>query len=131
MWAFSRDGLLPGSRIWTKIDRFTQIPLFAVWLCVVLIILINLIGLGSYIAIVGVFNVTAIALDWSFIIPIICKLRYGRFKPGPWHLGRASVWVNWYACLWTTLTTVIFILPTVRPVLAKNVGEAFQMIFFY
>ena len=45
-------------------DRFTGIPLLAVWISVFWCIAINLIGLGSYIAIAGVFNVCAIALDW-------------------------------------------------------------------
>jgi predicted neutral ceramidase superfamily lipid hydrolase len=87
-----------------------------------LCIAINLIGLGSYIAIAGVFNVTAIALDWSYVIPIICKIFYGRFEPGPWNMGKASFYVNAWACIWTVFVTIIFILPTVRPVTANNVS---------
>ena len=121
-FAFSRDGLIPGSHIWIKINSFTQTPLYAVWLSVILIILINLIALGSYIAITGVFNVTAIALDWSYVIPIICKLASNKFEPGPWYLGKASKFVNSWAVIWTSFTTIIFILPTVRPVKANNVS---------
>src|ERR1700712_3340120 len=56
-FAFSRDRLIPGSRYWIKIEKRTGIPLNAVWITVVLCIAINLIGLGSYTAILGVFNV--------------------------------------------------------------------------
>jgi len=71
VFAFSRDRLLPFSHIWTKVNRFTNTPLYAVWISVVCCICINLVGLGSYAAISGVFNVCAIALDWSYILPIL------------------------------------------------------------
>lgn len=66
VFAFSRDNLLPASKLWTRINRWTGTPLWAVWLSIVCCIAINLIGLGSVIAIEGVFNVCAIALDWSY-----------------------------------------------------------------
>lgn len=73
VFAFSRDNLLPFSRIWTKILPLTGTPILAVWISVFWCIVINLIGLGSYTAILGVFNVCAIALDWSY-----CKCPYRR-----------------------------------------------------
>jgi amino acid transporter len=124
LFAFSRDRLVPGSRLWTKINPVTQTPIYAVWGSVVSAIALNLIGLGSYTAITGVFNVTAIALDWSYVIPIFCKLIYGQFEPGPWHMGKASFFVNAWACIWTFFVSIIFILPTVRPVTAVNVSCA-------
>ena len=66
VFAFSRDRLVPFSSAWTKILPLTGTPILAVWICVFWCIAINLIGLGSYTAILGVFNVTAIALDWSY-----------------------------------------------------------------
>jgi amino acid transporter len=87
-------------------------------------IAINLIGLGSYAAIAGVFNVCAIALDWSYCIPIFCKIVFGKFKPGPWHMGRYGIFVNAWACLWTLFVSIIFILPTVRPVTALTMNYA-------
>ena len=118
----------------------TQTPIYAVWISVFWAIAINLIGLGSYAAIAGVFNVTAIALDWSYCIPIFCKILFGQFEPGPWHLGKFSVFVNAYACLWTLFVTIIFILPTVRPVGGDTMNYAiaflgailiFAAIFWY
>lgn len=124
VFAFSRDRLLPFSNIWTKVNRFTGIPLYAVWISVFWCIAINLIGLGSYIAIAGVFNVCAIALDWSYTIPIFCKLLFGNFQPGPWNMGKFSTAVNLWACIWTVFVSVIFILPTARPVAADNMNYA-------
>jgi len=95
-----------------------------VWISVFWCIAINLIGLGSYAAIAGVFNVCAIALDWSYCIPIFCKLVFGRFQPGPWHLGKFSPFINAWACLWTLFVSIIFLLPTVRPVDATTMNYA-------
>ena len=39
-------------------------------------------------------------------------------------MGKASFFVNSYACLWTLFVTIIFILPTVRPVTANNMNYA-------
>jgi amino acid transporter len=122
VFAFSRDRLLPFSNVWTKINSKTGTPLYAVWISVFWCIVINLIGLGSYAAIAGVFNVCAIALDWSYCIPIFCKLLFGKFTPGPWHMGVLSPFVNAWACLWTLFVSIIFILPTVRPVSADTVS---------
>lgn len=123
-FAFSRDRLVPGSKIWTKINQRTGTPIFAVWISVFWCIAINLVALGSYIAISGVFNVCAIALDWSYVIPILCKLAFGKFEPGPWHMGKFSTAVNVWACVWTLFVTIIFILPTTRPVTADIMNYA-------
>ncbi|RAL64633.1 hypothetical protein DID88_001666 [Monilinia fructigena] len=106
VFAFSRDKLVPFSKAWTQILPMTGTPIAAVWISVALCIAINLIGLGSYTAISGVFNVCAIALDWSYCIPIVCKLMFGQFEPGPWHLVSSSFF------------------PTERPVTALNMNYA-------
>jgi amino acid transporter len=124
IFAFSRDRLVPFSNIWTIINQRTGTPIYAVWITVFWCIAINLVGLGSYIAIAGVFNVCAIALDWSYVIPIMCKLMFGKFEPGPWHMGRFSTIVNAWACLWTLFVSIIFILPTARPVTADTMNYA-------
>lgn len=122
VFAFSRDRLIPFSRVWTRISHMTGTPLNAVWISVFFCIAINLIGLGSYAAISGVFNICAIALDWSYCIPILCKLLFGKFTPGPWHMGKFSKFVNAWACLWTLFVSIIFLLPTSMPVTALTVS---------
>ena len=123
-FAFSRDQLIPGSKFWTKINKRTGTPIYAVWISVFWCIAINLIGLGSYAAIAGVFNVTAIALDWSYCIPIFCKIVFGKFEPGPWHMGKFGYIVNIWACTWTLFVSIIFFMPTIRPVTGENMNWA-------
>jgi amino acid transporter len=45
-WAVARDEMVPLSRVWTKINKRTQTPIYSVWLVTVACILINLIALG-------------------------------------------------------------------------------------
>jgi amino acid permease (GABA permease) len=124
VFAFSRDRLIPASSLWTKINGLTGTPLNAVWISVFWCIAINLIGLGSYAAISGVFNVCAIALDWSYCIPIFCKIVFGKFEPGPWHMGKIGYFVNAWACIWTLFVSIIFLLPTAMPVTALTMNYA-------
>jgi amino acid permease (GABA permease) len=128
IFAFSRDELLPFSKVWIRMNSYTQTPLIAVWLNVILAVGINLIGLGSYTAIAAIFNVCAIALDWSYCIPIICKLIYGtetgRYIPGPWNLGKFSTPINCWSVIWTFFVSIIFLMPTNRPVTAGNMNYA-------
>lgn len=130
IWALSRDQLLPGAKIWYKIWDRTNTGVRAVWLYTFLCIVINLIGLGSYITIEAIFNLCAIALDWSYCIPIWCKLLFGKFEPGPWHLGKASFYVNAWACLWTAFVSVIFLFPTTKPVTASTMNYAVVILAF-
>jgi amino acid transporter len=130
VFAYSRDRLLPFSNVWININRFTGTPLYAVWISIFWCIAINLIALGSYIAIAGVFNICAIALDWSYVIPIFCKLVFGKFEPGPWHMGKLSPFVNAWTCIWTFFVSIIFILPTIRPVTANNMNYAIAFLGF-
>lgn len=127
-WAFARDRMIPLSRVWYKINKFTGTPIYAVWMNTFFCIAINLIALGSQTTINAIFNVTAIALDWSYVLPIACKLYFNMFEPGPWHMGKFSWGVNFYATAWTTFVTVIFFLPTIRPVTAENMNYA--VVFF-
>jgi len=57
VFAFSRDRLLPGSKLWKKVDKRTDTPIIAVWFTVFWCAAINLIGLGSPITIAAIFNV--------------------------------------------------------------------------
>lgn len=126
VFAFSRDRLIPFSSVWLRINHWTGTPLYAVWISVALCILINLLGLGSATAIAGVFDVCAISLDWSYCIPILCKLLYKKFEPGPWHMGWLSWWVNMWSLIWTFFVSIIFLLPTIRPVTTLNVSPIYR-----
>lgn len=130
VFAFSRDRLLPFSSVWAKVNPITTTPLNAVWFSVFWCIAINLIALGNYAAIEGVFNITAIALDWSYMIPVICKLLFNQFEPGPWNMGKWSSYVNLWAVIWTGFVSIIFFCPTEMPVSPENMNYAIVFMGF-
>ncbi|KAF3354929.1 hypothetical protein VdG1_07133 [Verticillium dahliae VDG1] len=131
IWAFSRDQMLPLSRVWYRMSKRTDTPVPAVWLYVALCASINLIGLGSPVLIAAIFNVCAVALNWSYCIPIICKLLFpARCERGAWNLGRFSRLINLYAVIWNAFLSAIFMLPTRRPVTASNMNYASCVLAF-
>lgn len=122
IFAFARDDLIPLSRVWRRVSKQSRTPVAAVWAYAGLVVVVNLLGLVSDTAIAAVFNVCTVALNVSYLVPIVCKLVYGRFERGPWHLGRWSVLVNWVAVGWNVLMGVVFFLPTKLPVTGQNVS---------
>ena len=64
------------ARVW----KVTQTPVIAVWANVVFCALLGLIDLASFTAITAIFNVTAICVDWSCCIPVLCKVTSLRFS---------------------------------------------------
>ncbi|KAK0734546.1 amino acid/polyamine transporter I [Lasiosphaeria miniovina] len=130
IFAFARDDLLPLSHIWRRISPRSGTPIAAVWLYAALEITVNLLGLAGDTAIGAVFNVCTVALNLSYAIPLVCKLRYGRFERGPWHLSRrTSVVLNVVAVAWNAFMAVIFFLPTRLPVTAENMNYALVVFF--
>ena len=121
IYAFSRDGALPGSRIWHKINPRTKTPTNAIWLAAGGAFLLGLPYLWNATAYAAVTSVSVIGLYIAYVIPVLLKLRQGSgFERGPWHLGRWSRPVGIIAVGWTALITVLFMLPTASPVTASN-----------
>ncbi|SMR54397.1 unnamed protein product [Zymoseptoria tritici ST99CH_3D1] len=115
LFAFSRDGALPGSRWWAKIDRRTKTPVNATWLVVALAAVLGLLMFAGPITIGAVFTMGAIAQYTSFTAPIILKLLFGRkrFVRGPWHLGIFSIPINLVALAFWLILLPAFCFPAV------------------
>ncbi len=117
IYAFSRDGALPASRLWHRINPRTQTPTSAVWLAAAGAFLLGLPALWNSTAYAAVTSVSVIGLYIAYVIPVYLRLRQGdAFTPGPWHLGRWSRLVGSVAVGWTGLITILFMLPTVSPI---------------
>lgn len=121
IYAFSRDGALPGSRLWHRINPRTQTPTSAVWLAAGGAFLLGVPYLWNPTAYAAVTSVSVIGLYLAYAIPVLLRLRQGEnFQRGPWHLGRWSRPVGIVAVGWTALITVLFMLPTLNPITAAN-----------
>ncbi|WP_395298730.1 amino acid permease [Kitasatospora hibisci] len=121
IYAFSRDGALPGSALWHRIDPRTQTPTNAVWLATGGALLLGLPALWNTTAYTAVTSISVIGLYISYVIPVYLRLRQGdAFPRGPWHLGRWSRPIGAIAVGWTAFISVVFTLPTVSPITAET-----------
>ncbi|MCA6091256.1 amino acid permease [Streptomyces sp. SCA3-4] len=125
VFAFSRDGALPGSRIWRRVDARTGTPRPAVWLSVVVAGLLALPSLYSPTAYGAITAINVIGITPAYAIPIYLRLRHRRaFRPGPWTLGRRGPLIGGIAVLWVAFVTVLFLLPQSYPVTSRSFNYA-------
>ncbi|KAK8152535.1 amino acid permease, variant [Phyllosticta citrichinensis] len=126
-YAFARDNGLPFSDHWSKINQHTGTPLNAVWLVVFFCACLDLLGIGSTRTIYSIFNVTAPALDLSYVAVIVARRVYEHrvpFVDGPYTMGRWSKPINAVACSWVLFISVILFFPAAWPVDARNMNYA-------
>jgi amino acid transporter len=116
MFAFSRDGAVPGHQLWRKVSKADRVPIFTVWAIVALAFLTPLPALWwGYIGYAAATAVAVIGLYIAFVLPIILRLRAGEnFERGAWHLGKHYKWIDWLAILWIFFISIVFLLPTYK-----------------
>ena len=112
MFAFSRDGAVPGHGLWRRVSRH-RVPVYSVFAIGVLSGLLMVPAIWNYL--VGYAAGTAIAvigLYIAFVLPVFLRLRLGdRFERGAWSLGRHYKWIDVVSLLWVGVITVLFSLP--------------------
>jgi amino acid transporter len=125
IFAFSRDGAMPGSRWWHSVSPRTRTPVKAVWLAVGCSLTLVLPGWWSHTAFTAIVSVNVVGLFLAYAVPILLRLRLGdEFQPGPWHLGRWSRPVGVVAVTWILLSSVLFMLPQASPVTVDSFNYA-------
>jgi amino acid permease (GABA permease) len=121
IYAFSRDGALPASAVWHRINPRTRTPTNAVWLAAGGAFVLGLPYLWNATAYAAVTSIAVIGLYISYVLPTLLRLRRGdAFERGPWHLGRWSRPVGTVAVAWVLFISVLFMLPTASPVTWDN-----------
>src|SRR5260370_6803001 len=117
IYAFSRDGALPFSDFWHRVNHRTRTPTNAIWLAAGGALILGLPYLWNYAAYAAVTSIAVIGLYIAYVTPTFLRLRLGEnFKRGPWHLGRWSYVVGWIPVTWVLLITILFMLPQVGPI---------------
>ncbi|KAF5138052.1 Polyamine transporter TPO5 [Metarhizium anisopliae] len=125
-WAFSRDGAVPGSKIWMKVNHTLDVPLNAMMLCMTVEIVLGLIYFGSSAAFNAFSGVGVISLTASYACPIVISLLDGRkaVKAAKFSLGRFGYVANIIAISWSALALPLFCMPSAIPVQATTVNYA-------
>jgi amino acid transporter len=121
IYAFSRDGALPASAFWHRINPRTRTPTNAIWLAAGGAFVLGLPYLWNVTAYAAVTSIAVIGLYIAYVLPTFLRLLQGdAFEPGPWNLGRWSRPIGIIAVVWVAFITVLFMLPQVSPVTAKT-----------
>ncbi|KAJ3763513.1 amino acid transporter [Lentinula raphanica] len=112
VFAFSRDNALPGSRWWKQINPYTQTPVNAVWLVMLVAGICGVLGF-SVTALNSLAGSAVIGLYTSYTFPIFLSVIGGRDKitPGPFTLGRFSKPIGWIAVAWVCFVVVFLLFP--------------------
>ncbi|MFE7132145.1 amino acid permease [Streptomyces sp. NPDC057638] len=117
IFAFARDGAMPGSRHWHSVSARTRTPVKAVWLAAGCSFVLIIPAWWSPTAFTAIVSVNVVGLYVAYGVPIFLRLRLGdAFEPGPWHLGRWGRPIAWTAVVWIGLSSVLFMLPHQAPI---------------
>ncbi len=114
LFAFSRDGAVPGRKIWRTVSRRNRVPFNALWLVGLLtwLLMIPTLANGPIGYAVGT-SVAVIGLYVSFSLPIYLRWRKGAdFEPGPFTIGKHYKWICPLSFLWIWFIAILFLLPS-------------------
>ncbi|KAJ6019177.1 hypothetical protein N7499_009664 [Penicillium canescens] len=126
-YAFARDDALPFSKFLSKVNPNTHTPVNAVWFVVIFSISLNCIAIGSTQTATAIFNITAPALDLSYVSVILAHQLYKskvKFIEGPFTLGRWGTPINYVAVIWVLFISTILFFPPQLPVTPANMNYA-------
>jgi amino acid permease (GABA permease) len=122
IYAFSRDGAVPGHKYWHKINSKTRTPTNSVWFATVFAFVLGIPSLatnkaGVPVAFFAIVSVAVVGLYISYVLPVFLRrINKEEFQRGPWHLGR-----------WSPLIVFIcfpLLLPQFGPVTASSFNYA-------
>jgi len=126
VWAFARDGAIPGAKHFMTINRKLDVPLNAMMLSMVVQLLLGLIYFGSSAAFNAFSGVGVICLTIAYAVPIAISLFTGRkqVRTGKFYLGTFGAVANVIALAWSCLALPLFCMPSAIPVVATTVNYA-------
>lgn len=126
IWAFARDGAIPGAQWWSKVNHQLDVPLNAMMLSMVVQIILGVIYFGSSAAFNAFSGVGVICLTASYATPIAISLATGRkqVKNGSFYLGTLGTVANVIAIAWSLLALPLFCMPSAIPVTPETVNYA-------
>jgi amino acid transporter len=119
-FAFSRDGAMPGSRLWQKLT-IKRVPANAVMLVGVAAAVVTLPalielkvnGVPVPLAFYAVTSIAVIGLYLAFAIPIWLRWRHGdKFEVGSWNNGAKYKWMNLIAVAEIIIVSLYLMMPS-------------------
>jgi amino acid transporter len=136
LFAFSRDGAVPGHRFWRTLNSH-KVPVYGVILTTIValiltspaLIKVDINGAPSPVAFVAVVSIGVIGLYVAFAIPIWLRWKAGdSFQPGGWTLGSKYKWMCLVAVAEIAITSFIALLPGSNLAVPWNDGFAMKYV---
>lgn len=143
IYAFARDGGIPGYKMWRVVNTKFDVPVNAMMMSMIVQLVLGLIYFGAAAAFNAFSGVGVICLTLSYAAPILCSLLGGRKQvvEGQFYLGKLGLFCNVVAlgtlisvCFtsrllttglaWSALATPLFCMPTFLPVTATSMNYA-------
>jgi amino acid permease (GABA permease) len=123
-YAFSRDGALPGSALWARVNPRTGTPTNSVWLCTISALILASPALKSATAYLAVTSIAVIGLYIAYVTPVLLRRLNPDFQVGEWNLGRWSALIGWIAVGWVAFIVILFMLPPASPITVNSFNYA-------
>jgi amino acid transporter len=122
IYAFSRDGAVPGHNFWHAVSKKRRVPVHSAWFGAVGAFLLGLPYLWSAVAYFAAVSAAVIGLYIAYLLPVFLRrINEKAFVPGPWvlpkTLGRI---IGWLAIIWVIFICITFCLPQYTPITATN-----------
>lgn len=128
VWAFARDGAIPGSGWFKKVNpSLDNIPLNSMMLCMVIELLLGLIYFGSTAAYNAFSGVGVMFLTLSYACPVAVSLLLRKRKDiqnCSFNLGSLGLFCNIVCLAWTLLAIPLFSMPTFMEVTKETMNYA-------
>ncbi|KAH0846343.1 GABA permease [Fonsecaea pedrosoi] len=131
LWAFSRDHGLPFSKLWARVNKRSQVPVYSVLLCGVLQAGLNSIYYASFEGFSTVISIATFGFYLSYAAPLFVRLwslvthanpAATTIRGGVYTLGRWSPYMNLAGLLFLVFAGIDFNFPQVGPVTASNMN---------
>jgi amino acid transporter len=136
LFAFSRDGAVPGGRYWRTLNS-SRVPVYGVVASAVIAAVLTLPALAKVdiggapvpVAFFAVVTIGVIGLYLAFAIPIYYRWRAGdSFVTGEWTLGTKYKWMCVVALVEIVVTSIVALLPTSSLGVPWNTGFAMKYV---
>jgi len=112
IFAFSRDGALPMSRLLYQMNAYTSTPVNAVVFACIFALVVGLLALLSSTAIDAAFTISVTAPYVAYMVPIISRFIFeNNFKSGPFSLGPLGAPIAAIAVTFMSVMLVVLCFP--------------------
>lgn len=126
IYAFARDNGLPFSNIFSRVNKKSSVPIYAILLCTLVQVILNSIYFASYEGFSTVIAIATFGFYLSYAMPLFARLinlKANKHIEGTaYSLGKYGPWINGVGLIFLMFAGIDFNFPQVGPVTADNMN---------